>query len=160
MDLARTVPLEMDLDAELVAAYPLLARRLTVVLHDPDEAQDVAQSSFARALERRGRFRGGDARAWLYTIGIRLALNELRRRRRLVALSEAHEPAWAMASEPDLWLALAELEPRQRAALVLATLDGYTHAEIAGILGVREGTVSSWISRSKDRLRAVLGDDR
>jgi DNA-directed RNA polymerase specialized sigma24 family protein len=42
---------------------------------------------------------------------------------------------------------------------VLATLDGYRHAEIAHILGVREGTVSNWISRSKDRLRAVLGDD-
>ena len=160
MDLARTVPLEVDLDAELVAAYPLLARRLTVVLHDPDEAQDVAQAAFARALERRNTFRGGDVRAWLYTIGIRLALNELRRRRRLVALSDGEEPAWAMASEPDLWLALADLEPHQRAALVLATVDGYRHAEIASILGVREGTVSSWISRSKDRLRAVLGDDR
>ena len=160
MDLARTVPLEIDLDAELVAAYPLLARRLTVVLHDPDEAQDVAQSAFARALERRHRFRDGDVRARLYTIGIRLALNELRRRRRLVALSDVDEPDWAMASEPDLWLALAQLQPPQRAALVLATLDGYTHAEIASILGVREGTVSSWISRSKDRLRAVLGDDR
>lgn len=65
-----------------------------------------------------------------------------------------------MASEPDLWLALAELGPQQRAALVLATIDGYTHAEIAGILGVREGTVSSWISRSKDHLRTILGDDR
>ncbi len=160
MDLARTVPLEMDLDAELVAAYPLLARRLTVILHDPDEAQDVAQSAFARALERRSRFRGGDVRAWLYAIGIRLALNELRRRRRLVALTDVQEPAWAMTSEPDLWLALAELDPQQRAALVLAILDGYTHAEIGDILGVREGTVSSWISRSKDRLRAVLGDDR
>jgi DNA-directed RNA polymerase specialized sigma24 family protein len=66
MDVARTVLREMDLDAELVAAYPLLARRLTVVLHDPNEAQDVAQSAFARALERRSRFRGGDVRAWLY----------------------------------------------------------------------------------------------
>ncbi len=160
MDLARTVPLEFDLEAELVAAYPLLARRLTVVLRDPDEAQDIAQSAFARALERRHRFRGGDVRAWLYTIGIRLALNELRRRRRLVALSEVAEPIWAMASEPDLWIALAQLDPPHRAALVLSTLDGYTHAEIAGILGVREGTVSSWLSRSKDRVRAILGEDR
>jgi RNA polymerase sigma-70 factor (ECF subfamily) len=160
MDIARTVPMELDLEAELLGAYPLLARRLTVVLHDPDEAQDVAQSAFARALERRHQFRGGDVRAWLYTIGIRLALNEVRRRGRLVALADAAEPGWAMASEPDLWLALAQLDPPHRAALVLATLDGYTHAEIAGILGVREGTVSSWLSRSKDRLRAVLGEDR
>lgn len=159
MDLARTVPVVVDLDAELVAAYPLLARRLTLVLHDPDQAQDIAQAAFARALERRHRFGGGDVRAWLYTIGLRLAYNELRRRRRLVALGDEPEPSWAMTSEPDLWLALAQLDPQQRAALVLSTLDGYTHAEIATMLGVREGTVSSWLSRSKERLRAILGDE-
>jgi RNA polymerase sigma-70 factor (ECF subfamily) len=159
MDIARTVPVEFDLEAELMAAYPLLARRLTVVLRDPDEVQDVAQAAFLRALERRHRFHGGDARAWLYTIGLRLALNELRRRRRLVALPVEGEPSWALESQPDLWLALAQLDPPQRAALVLSTLDGYTHSEIATILGVRPGTVSSWLSRSKERLRTLLGED-
>jgi RNA polymerase sigma-70 factor, ECF subfamily len=159
MDLARSVPLEFDLETELVRAYPFLARRLTIVLRDADAAQDVAQAACARALERRSRFRGGDARAWLYTIGLRLALNELRRRRRLEALRPQDEPTWAMRSEPDLWIALAQLEPQHRAALVLSTLDGYTHSEIARILGVRTGTVSSWLSRSKERLRTLLGDD-
>ena len=64
-----------------------------------------------------------------------------------------------MTSEPDLWIALGQLEPRQRAALLLATLDGYTHEEIARMLGVRPGTVSSWVSRAKHRLRVLLGDD-
>jgi RNA polymerase sigma-70 factor (ECF subfamily) len=160
MDLTQTVPIEIGLDAELVAAYPLLVRRLTFVVHDADEAQDLAQAAFERALANRSRFHGGDARAWLFTIGIRLAIDELRRRKRLVALTEGHEPEWAMRTEPDLWRAIAQLEPRQRAALVLATLDGYTHAEIATLLGVREGTVSSWLSRAKDRLRSLLGDER
>ena len=160
MDLTRAVPIEADLEAELVAAYPFLVRRLTLVLRDGDEAQDVAQAAFARALERRHLFRGGDARGWLYTIGLRLAFNELRRRSRLVALPDEGEPTWAMRSEPDLWLALAQLDPRQRAALVLSTLDGFTHKEIARTLGVRTGTVSSWLSRSKERLRDMLGDDR
>jgi RNA polymerase sigma-70 factor (ECF subfamily) len=157
MNLAQSVPLALDLEAELVAAYPMLVRRLTLVLRDHDAAQDLAQTAFARALERRSRFHGGDARAWLYTIGIRLALNEIRRRKRLVPLTEPLEPEWAMRSEPDLWIALAQLEPAQRAALVLSVLDGYTHAEIATLLDVREGTVSSWNSRSKDRLRTILG---
>jgi RNA polymerase sigma-70 factor (ECF subfamily) len=162
MDLthAQAVPVEADLETELVAAYPMLVRRLTFVVRDSDEAQDLAQAAFERAIARRSRFHGGDARAWLFTIGIRLAIDELRRRKRLVALTEDAEPEWAMRTEPDLWRALDQLDPRQRAALVLATLDGYTHAEIATMLGVREGTVSSWISRSKDRLRALLGDDR
>jgi RNA polymerase sigma-70 factor (ECF subfamily) len=160
MDLTQTVPIEMSLETELVAAYPMLVRRMTFVLRDADEAQDIAQSAFERALAHRTRFHGGDARAWLYTIGIRLAIDELRRRKRLATLTEDAEPEWAIRTEPDLWRALAQLEPRQRAALVLATLDGYTHAEIASMLEVREGTVSSWVSRSKDRLRALLGDER
>ena len=160
MNLARAVPLVIDLEAELLAAYPALVRRLILVLRDGAEAQDVAQASFARALERRGDFRGGDARAWLYTIGLRLAFNELRRRRRLAPADSGPEPAWAMTSDPDLWIALGELEPRHRAALLLSTLEGYTHDEIGRILDVPAGTVSSWLSRTKDRLRQLLGDDR
>jgi DNA-directed RNA polymerase specialized sigma24 family protein len=79
MEIARSVPVELDLEAELVTAYPFLVRRLTLVLHDGDAGQDVAQAAFARALERRDRFHGGDARGWLYTIGLRLAFNELSR---------------------------------------------------------------------------------
>jgi len=40
----------------------------------------------------------------------------------------------------------------------LSVLDGYTHEEIARMLGVRPGTVSSWLSRAKERLRVLLGD--
>jgi RNA polymerase sigma-70 factor (ECF subfamily) len=147
----------VDFEAELLAAYPALVRRLTLVLRDAAEAEDVAQATVVRALERRGRFDGRDARAWLYTIGLRLAFNELRRRKPRVVESGA-EPTWAMASEPDLWLALGQLEPQHRAALLLSTLDGYTHEEIGRILGVPAGTVSSWLSRTKARLRVLLGE--
>jgi RNA polymerase sigma-70 factor (ECF subfamily) len=156
MEIAPAVPREIGLEVEILAAYPMLVRRLAVVLRDEHEAQDVAQAACARALERRSSFRGGDARAWLFTIGLRLAFNELRRRRRLTALPDGEGPTWAIASEPDLWAALGELDPHQRAAMVLSVLDGYTHAEIAAMLDVRPGTVSSWLSRSKGRLRALL----
>jgi RNA polymerase sigma-70 factor (ECF subfamily) len=160
MNLARAVPLAIDLEAELLAAYPGLVRRLTLILRDDAEAQDVAQAAFTRALERRHQFKGGDARAWLYTIGLRLGFNELRRRRRVQPGDSSIEPSWAMASDPDLWLALGDLDPRHRAALLLSTLEGYTHDEIGRILDVPAGTVSSWLSRTKDRLRQLLGDDR
>lgn len=158
MELAGVTPIAVDLETELLAAYPALVRRLAIVLRDADAAQDVAQSAFARALEQRHRFAGGDARAWLYTIGLRLAFNALRSQQRTDPISPTDEPSWAMASEPDLWLALDTLEPRQRAALLLSTLDGYTHDEIARMLDVRPGTVSSWLSRAKERLRTILGD--
>jgi RNA polymerase sigma-70 factor (ECF subfamily) len=159
MDLVRAGPVAIDIEAELLALYPALAKRLTLVLRDADAAQDVAQAAFARALEQRLRFGGGDLRAWFYTIGLRLAFNELRRRRAVRTRADDAEPRWAMSTDPDLWIALADLEPTHRAALVLSTLEGYTHHEIGRILGVPAGTVSSWLSRTKERLRAVLGDD-
>jgi RNA polymerase sigma-70 factor (ECF subfamily) len=159
MDLARAAPMAVDLEAELLAVYPALTRRLAIVLRDATEAEDVAQAAFARALERRRSFSGGDVRAWFYTIGLRLAFNELRRRRGAPSRPVADEPSWAMSSDPDLWIALAELEPHHCAALLLSTLEGYTHSEIGRILGVPAGTVSSWLSRTKERLRVALGDD-
>jgi RNA polymerase sigma factor (sigma-70 family) len=159
MDLARVAPAVTDLEGDLLEAYPFLVRRLALVLRDATEAEDIAQAAFTRALERRHSFGGGDARAWLYTIGLRLAFNELRRRRSHPTSVPAQEPSWAMASEPDLWMAIGDLEPQQRAALLLSVLDGHTHAEIARMLRVRPGTVSSWLSRTKERLRARLGDD-
>jgi RNA polymerase sigma-70 factor (ECF subfamily) len=159
MDLARTDALDLDLDTELLALYPALTRRLALVLRDASAAEDVAQTAYARALEHRSRFHAGDVRAWFYTIGLRLAFDELRRRRRAPTLAAQLEPTWAMGSEPDLWMALGTLDPRHRAALLLNVLDGYTHQEIAHMLGVRPGTVSSWLSRAKERLRVLLGDD-
>ena len=152
--------LSRDVEAELVELYPALARRLALVLRDPDEAADVAQAAFGRALEQRQRFAGGDLRGWFYTIGLRLAFNELRRRKSADARTTSAEPTWALSTDPDLWAALGGLDPRHRAALLLSTLEGYTHAEIGRMLGVPAGTVSSWLSRTKEHLRAALGEDR
>lgn len=159
MQTVHSLPFYADLERDLLDSYPALVRRLVLVLGDPHDAEDVAQAAFARALARRGQFRGGDARAWFYTIGLRLAFNELRRRRLHAGDAQASPPEWAMTSDPDLWLALRELDPRHRAALLLTSLDGYTHAEAGRILGVRTGTVSSWLSRTKERLRVVLGPE-
>jgi RNA polymerase sigma-70 factor (ECF subfamily) len=159
---SRAVP--ADLEATLIELYPALVRRLTLVIGDEAEAQDVAQEAFIRASRGRHRFDGRDPRAWFWTIGLRLASNEMRRRRRFgsapddsaAALATDGGPTWAMSVDPDLWSALAALDRRTRAALLLNVLDGYTHAEIAAMLGVRPGTVSSWLSRGKERLREAL----
>jgi RNA polymerase sigma-70 factor (ECF subfamily) len=152
------VPYIVDFEAELIAAYSGLARRLALILHNRSDAEDVAQAAFTRALERKSQFAGGDVRAWLYTIGIRLALNELRRRNRMSPAATVPEPAWAMETDADLWIAIGALEPDHRAALLLSSLDGYTHEEIGQMLGVPSGTVSSWLSRAKAHLRETLGD--
>lgn len=76
--------------------YAPLVRRLALVLGDEAEAEDAAQEAYLQAFRSWSRFDGADVRAWLYTIGLRLAFNELRRRRRrLTAVGRLRPPAAA-----------------------------------------------------------------
>ncbi len=148
---------ELAFDAAVGPLYESLVRRLTLVVGDSDEAHDLAQAAYLRAWQGWSRFDGRDRRAWLYTIALRLAFNELRRRARAVrAFRVAESPAWEPAIATDLWEALRRLEPKPRAALLLNVLDGYSHEEIAGILRAPVGTVASWIARSKRDVRNDL----
>jgi RNA polymerase sigma-70 factor (ECF subfamily) len=145
----------------LATHYDPLVRRLALIVRDFEEAKDLAQAAYLKAYERRRDFKGGDARAWLFTIGIRLALNEVRRRRRWREFVQrgARDDSWAIESDPDLWAALGRLERRNRAVVILHLLDGYTQHEIAEALGVPSGTVASWLSRAKAKLRTSLSGE-
>ncbi len=137
--------------------YANLVRRLVLVLGDPHDAEDVAQDAYLKAYRSWDRFDGVDVRAWLYTIALRLAFNQLRGRRRWLAAIGRIEPrTWADPADPDLSAALGSLDARTRSALLLNLVDGYTHAEIARMLSVPEGTVASWISRGRMALRREL----
>ena len=56
-----------------------------------------------------------------------------------------------------LWQALMTLPARQRAAIVLVDIEGYSVADAAQILGVAEGTVKSRCARGRARLAVLLG---
>jgi RNA polymerase sigma-70 factor (ECF subfamily) len=151
--------LEIDIESAYRAHLPWLRRRLALLTGDPDEAEDLAQQAFVRAIERWPGGSGDETARWLATVGVRLAIDELRRRRRWgwFRLRET-DAMWAMAVDPDLWQALLALPARTRAALLLTVLDGYSQEEVAGVLGVPRGTVASWLSRARQRLRAVIGE--
>ncbi len=141
--------------------YPGLVRRLTLVLHDGEEAKDVAQEAYLRAYRAWDRFDGTDVRAWLHTIALRLAFSALRRRGLWSRFISSHQTdaSWVVPDRLPLWEALGGLRPRVRAALLLNVLDGYTQAEIAAMLNVPPGTVASWIASGKARLREELSDE-
>ena len=157
VQLARVGTAHETLEAAALAHRPWLVRRLALVVGDAAEAEDLAQLTLLRATERWPLPEGSNVRGWLATVGLRLAIDERRRRRRwgFFAIQETDQ-AWAMTTDPDLWRALATLDRRTRAALVMTVLDGFTQDEVAELLGVPRGTVASWLSRGRARLRAVL----
>ena len=145
---------------EVLALRPRLVRRLALVVGDHDEAEDLAQEACLRAIRHEADFQGDALWPWLQVIGVRLALNELRRRRRALATALRAAPAPLVPADLELWDALHRLPRNQRAALVLHVLDGVGYAEIGDALHVPEGTVASWVSRARARLRVELGEER
>lgn len=131
-----------------------------MVVDDREAALELAQEAYLRAYRSWDRFDGTDARAWLHTLGLRLAFNERDRRRRwrwLLGRRVQEEPATGPVDH-ELREALGELRREHRAALLLNAVDGYTQAEIAAMLGVPPGTVASWLARAKSKMREALTD--
>jgi RNA polymerase sigma-70 factor, ECF subfamily len=150
-----------DLESAFRAHRDWLVRRLALIVGDAEEARDLAQEAFVRAAETWPLPDMTEPARWLSMVGVRLAIDERRRRRRwgFLDLRET-DSQWAIATDPDLWRALSRLDPRTRAAIVLTTLDGYSQDEVASMLEAPRGTVASWISRGRERLRSELGSDR
>jgi RNA polymerase sigma-70 factor, ECF subfamily len=153
----------------LDAAYTL-ARYLT--RHDQD-AQDVVQDAYLRALKYFEGFRGaegGDGRAWLLAIVRNAAFTWRRRYRQDTnalefderlhsdAVAEAHpETALLHASAREsLHQALDRLAPEFREVIVLRELQGLSYKEIGEVTGVPVGTVMSRLSRARSRLQRAL----
>jgi len=154
----------------LVERYAGVARRVArAVLGNPEDADDAAQDAMLSALVKLDQY---DPRRpfgpWLLRIVANAATD--RRRRRTVRRVEPLDAALtAGGPRPDttaerralgerLRLALAELPERRRVAVVLFDVEGYSHAEIAAVLGIPEGTVRSEVFHARRRLRALLAD--
>jgi RNA polymerase sigma-70 factor (ECF subfamily) len=151
-----------------VRRYAAQARRVArALLRDADDADDAAQEAFLAALEGLPRF---DTRRpfgpWLMRIVSNAAIDRARRRavRHTEPLDEGLVDGGAApdrSAERDelsarLRHVLSELPERQRLAVVLFDAEGYSHAEIAGILGVPVGTVRSDVHHARRTLREKL----
>ncbi|HEX7949749.1 MAG TPA: RNA polymerase sigma factor [Candidatus Limnocylindrales bacterium] len=138
-----------------------LTRRLALISGDAEEARDLVQEAFTRAIKHGPFATPEDEGRWLATVGARLAIDERRRRRRWGFLPVRETDAqWAIEVDADLWRALARLDRRTRGALVMTALDGFTQDEAAEALGVPRGTLASWLARARPVLQAALAEDR
>jgi RNA polymerase sigma-70 factor (ECF subfamily) len=148
-----------------------LAYRLT---GDVQLAEEVVQDTFVKALAHLGGFRGDCALAtWLHRITVSVALNATRgakrRRGRETPIEEADERPHAGRDHDErervdpivrerLHRAIDELPEIYRTALVMHDFEGYSHVEIADVLGIPVGTCRSRLFLARARLRVALGD--
>ena len=144
-------------------------RLCCALLRDPSAAEDAAQESLVRIWKAIG---GYDGRAslstWIYTITRNRCLTAIERRRELASLSddavaaEAELQAHTMSAADDeppegseLLRELVDLLPeRYRRTLTLFYYEDRSVSEVAGMLGMPEGTVKTNLSRA----RAALGE--
>ena len=129
------------------------------------EADDLAQETWIQAIRGIATFRGDSGfGTWLHRIATNCALNGRRRWHRKgsneVALPD-EVPFSGKADRPLLGVrlerALARVPEGMRQVLVLHDVEGYTHEEIAAMLGVAPGTCKSQLFKARARMRQLLG---
>lgn len=132
---------------------------------DRDMAEDLAQEAFVLAWRKLGSFRGDSAfGSWLYRITTNTVLSYLRKQkpfRNMLDIDEIEE----QSQKEDIGLrmtlddAIASLPDGARAVFVLYSLEGYTHDEIGGLLGIAQGSSKAQLHRARQLLQAKLKPD-
>lgn len=95
---------------------------------------------------------------YLFRVGQSAGRRHLRRRRPVVLPPVG--ATYLQAVDPELPEALARLSDRQRVAVVLVHVNGWTYDETAEAMGVDVSTVRTHVARALERLRTLLEDDR
>jgi RNA polymerase sigma factor (sigma-70 family) len=150
---------------EIVRRYRPPLVRFAAAIVPPHRAEDVVQETLAKAhsslattdVEIR-------LKPWLYTIARNRALNDLRDQPAHQALEEdfdgVPQPPEVAAQRSELAAVLADIKSlpaAQREALVRRELEGRSHREIAGAIGVSPGAVRGLIFRARAALRDTAG---
>jgi RNA polymerase sigma factor (sigma-70 family) len=150
----------------LDAAYNL-ARWLT---HNEQDAEDIVQDAYLRAIRHYEGFQGGEGRNWLLAIVRNRCYDSMRQkgtREQAMPFDEELHNVTQATLDPEASLlqqeraellrqALTELPAELREVLVLRELEQLSYSEIASIAKIPIGTVMSRLSRGRKRLQQVL----
>ena len=138
-----------------------LARR---ICRTTEDAEDVLQETFFEVCKSIGRYREeGSLWGWIRTIAASKALMRLRRNK-YRDTDELHDELVGRPKEEthlrmDLEAALERLPEVSRAVVWLHDVEGYTHDEIAGMMGKTPSFSKSQLARAHARLRRWLGEE-
>ncbi|MEO5589162.1 MAG: sigma-70 family RNA polymerase sigma factor [Gemmatimonadaceae bacterium] len=170
---------DRSFEENAIAFIDDVARFAYSLARDTDEADDLVQDTYLRAIRARHTWRdGGNMRAWLFTICKNIFLTGKTRMHESVSIDDdAGEETLAAArlhndlvaaGEGDLFdridvgpaiqRALKDLLPVFRTVVVLVDMEGYAYGEAADALGVPIGTVRSRLFRARRLMQEHLRD--
>ena len=132
-------------------------------------AEDVTQQIFLKLFTAIRQFRGdSEFTTWLYRLVVNACVDERRRRRRWLPLTETatmsdpgekkpQEKQYARLEVAEaVRAAIGELKPRFRLPILLKYIEGLSYDEIAGVMGCSKGTVASRLNRGHSQLAKRL----
>jgi RNA polymerase sigma-70 factor, ECF subfamily len=159
----RVTERPLSFEAFFAAEAPALFRRLCVIAGNSAEAEEIMQDAFLALWERWDRVASmDDPTGYLYRTALNVFRSRFRRAtlavRKAVSRAPALEPFAEVDLHQDLVKALAELTPRQRAALVLTDGLDYSSEEAAEAMGVAPGTVRGMASRARAAIRPKVDE--
>jgi RNA polymerase sigma factor (sigma-70 family) len=138
-----------------------------------EEAEDILQEGFIKVFRKMDSYRGeGSFEGWIRRIFVNTAIEHFRRKRYLMPVTEKEEntlegkynSALDDLGAKDIMALVQELSPGYRTVFNMYVVEGYTHKEIAIMLGISEGTSKSQLSRAKvilqDMVRIHLDNQR
>lgn len=157
-----------------VRLVPRILAYAARLLADRAEAEDVAQEAMLRLWRVAPEWRQGDAKVttWLYRVTTNLCTDRLRvrQRRKVLPMDTAPDVEDSAAAADTVLIeadrmaalnaAIAALPNRQREAVVLRHIEGFTNPEIAAVMDIGVEAVESLIARGKRALAAILAGRR
>ena len=134
-----------------------------------DDAQDILQEGFIKVFKNLDRFRSeGSFEGWMRRIFVNTAIEHYRRSVNLYPITESQESntedkdwsAFDKLALKDLVRIIQGLAPGYRTVFNLYVVEGYSHREIADLLGISEGTSKSQLARAKGLLQNMILNKR
>ena len=130
-----------------------------------EDANDVMQEGFIRVYKSLINFRGeGSFEGWVRRIFINTSIEHYRKKVKLYNVTEVPENTIQdgdlnvldVLDAKDIINIINELPPGYKVVFNMHVIEGYSHKEIAGILGITEGTSKSQLARAKGVLKKIL----
>jgi DNA-directed RNA polymerase specialized sigma24 family protein len=140
--------------------HPRLVTLLAASTGDAPLARDAADEAVARAFERWERVSCMASPAgWTYRVALNIVRRRARRRAFEHRILRRIRPEHIPGPTGELWLLVAALPSRQRTAVLLRHVGQLTEREIAEVMGIARGTVSSTLRSAYRRLGSEIEDD-